>query len=231
MSFKMDDVTAADGAAIAAMASDPRFFYVYINNGGRDPVEAGHEYAGLCHLALDHRMNNQPLPDELPWQKAFAKGLRDQDGKLAGVVVLLHEKNGETEIGYFLHPDFHGKGLGIRMAMSVVKWACENTDLQTLKGDVDPANEASKKMLAKMGLDVAEYHETGSYSDRDGTLLPSMIMKGSREQVEAALQNYLHHHKDQLFDIQDAVIDTRKKEDAPAHKTSNKNPKQTPHQP
>src|SRR5690606_31162924 len=110
--------------------------------------------------------------------------------------------------GYFLHPDFHGKGLGMRMAMSVIKWACENTDLQTLKGDVDPANEASKKMLAKMGLDVAEYHETGPYSDRDGNPLPSMIMKGSREQVESALQNYLHHHKDQLFDVQDAVIDT-----------------------
>lgn len=238
MAYKMDDVTKGDAVTIGKWASDPRFFYVYINSGisESEPEKAaksGVKYAEGCDQALQGRKSNLKLSEfegslptrlldkgvsELfnqavkittPWDNVWTKGLRDENDKLCGLTVLMHEKKtGKTEIGYMLDPDYQGKGLATSMVMSTLDWARDNTNLSRLKADVDPANGASCGILKKLGMVNTEYKEVGPYKNRDGSPIPSQIMECSGEQVDEAIKAHLAKGGE-LYVVKDAIIDAK----------------------
>lgn len=238
MTYKMDDVTKNDKEVVAKWASDPRFFYVYINSGINTPekaAESGAKYVEGCDQALQGRKSklklselSGPLPARLlekgltkifnqavklttPWDNVWTKGLRDENNKLCGLTVLMHEKKtGKTEIGYMLDPDYQGKGLATSMVMSVLSWARQNTNLDTLKADVDPANSASCGILNKLGMVKTEYHEVGPYKDRDGSPIASEIREASGETIDKAIKDHLARGL-KLFQVSDAVLDVQAK--------------------
>lgn len=239
MAYTIDDITKKDADTIGKWASDPRFFYVYINSGisENEPEKAaksGVKYAEGCDQALQGRKSNLKLsefegslPSRLvdkgvselfnqavklttPWDNVWTKGLRDENDKLCGLTVLMHEKKtGKTEIGYMLDPDYHGKGLATSMVMSTLDWARDNTNLKILKADVDPSNGASCGILKKLGMVPTEYKEIGPYKNRDGSPIPSQIMEASGDKVDEAIQAYVAKGGE-LYHVSDAVLDVKK---------------------
>lgn len=61
------------------------------------------------------------------------------------------------EVGYILHPDAWGRGLGQEAIGATIAHVFKTHDLDQLTADVDPRNEASLKILERLG-----FQQTGS---------------------------------------------------------------------
>lgn len=97
------------------------------------------------------------------------------DDKLIGVICLLRMqlKNFRTEIGYALHPDFHGKGIMDEAVKVVIDYAFNSLKFHSIEAVIDPDNLASEKLLIKNHF-VKEAHlkENEFY---DGKFLDTVI--------------------------------------------------------
>lgn len=60
------------------------------------------------------------------------------------------------EIGYILHPDAWGRGLGREAVEAVIDHVFATRDLDSMTADVDPRNAASIALLTSLG-----FHKTG----------------------------------------------------------------------
>ena len=58
------------------------------------------------------------------------------------------------EVGYILHPDHWGLGLATEAVGAAVAHVFATTDLDDLSADVDPENQASIRLLQKLGFVV-----------------------------------------------------------------------------
>jgi len=56
------------------------------------------------------------------------------------------------EIGYILHPDYWGQGLATEALTAVIDHVFSERDIEAITADVDPRNEASLKLLARLGF-------------------------------------------------------------------------------
>ncbi len=56
------------------------------------------------------------------------------------------------EVGYLLHPDFWGQGLGSEALRALIKYGFGDRQLKRITADVDPDNGASLAMLGKLGF-------------------------------------------------------------------------------
>ena len=76
----------------------------------------------------------------------------EREGQVIGKVGLWEM----PEIGYILHPDHWGRGYASEAAQAVIRHGFDVLNLPKVTADVDPDNEVSLKMLAKLG-----FKETG----------------------------------------------------------------------
>lgn len=60
------------------------------------------------------------------------------------------------EIGFILHPDYWGRGFAHEALRAVIPHVFDALPVDRLEADVDPRNDASLKLLAKLG-----FRETG----------------------------------------------------------------------
>ena len=74
-------------------------------------------------------------------------------------------------LGYVLHPDHHGRGLGREAAGALVNWLFEQRGTQTVFAGVYEPNLASSRLLAGLGF-RRDRHFT-SLQDTTGKNLPS----------------------------------------------------------
>lgn len=81
------------------------------------------------------------------------------DPKLLGIIghYRIKPENYRAEIGYMLHPDYHGKGIITEAVKAVVIYGFEQMKLHSIEAIIDPGNEASAKVLEKSGF-VKEAH-------------------------------------------------------------------------
>ena len=56
------------------------------------------------------------------------------------------------ELGYILHPDYWGQGLALEAVGAVVGHEFATRDHDALEADVDPANQASIRLLERLGF-------------------------------------------------------------------------------
>ncbi len=78
----------------------------------------------------------------------------------AGLIHLMFEGE-EIEIGYYLFKEFWGKGYGTELAKGCISWGFSHLDVDALFGIVQPANQASRRVLEKAGMTFAEETEYG----------------------------------------------------------------------
>jgi len=79
--------------------------------------------------------------------------------KLIGIIghYRIKPEHYRAEIGYMLHPDFHGKGYITEAIEKVVAFGFDKMKLHSIEAIIDPENIASEKVLEKNGF-VKEAH-------------------------------------------------------------------------
>ena len=73
------------------------------------------------------------------------------DNKLVGMICLLRMQlqNYRSEIGYVLHPAYHGKGIMDEALKVVIQYAFNILNFHSIEAVIDPHNLASEKLLIK----------------------------------------------------------------------------------
>jgi ribosomal-protein-alanine N-acetyltransferase len=131
--------------------------------------------------ALDHiNMISKGVADNdlITWAIALK-----EDNRLIGMICLLRMqlKNFRTEIGYILHPSFHGQRLIDESIKRVISYAFDTLKFHSIEAIIDPANSASEKVLLRNHF-IKEGHleQNEFYNGRFlNTVIYSLINKNS----------------------------------------------------
>ena len=83
------------------------------------------------------------------------------------------------EIGYIFHPDYWGQGFAFEAMRAVVDYAFANRLVDHLIADVDPRNDASRRLLMRLGFQYSHYAKAtfcidGVWVDSDYYVLPKV---------------------------------------------------------
>jgi len=81
----------------------------------------------------------------------FAIVLKD-DGRMIGDVMLAWSDDTNAEIGYVLHPEFHGRGYATEAARAVLRLAFDGLGVHRVTARIDERNPASAGVLRKLGM-------------------------------------------------------------------------------
>lgn len=112
-------------------------------------------------------------------RRTFAEGslfqwgvVRRSDNTLIGTCTLAHvdAQNRRAEIGFALRPDHWGQGYMSEATNALLRFAFEELELRRIEADVDPRNEASIRLLERLGFQREgylreRYHVGGEISD------------------------------------------------------------------
>ncbi|GAA4204052.1 GNAT family protein [Streptosporangium oxazolinicum] len=105
-------------------------------------------------------------------------------GELLGDVLLIWHSRAHRsgEIGYVFHPDHHGRGYATEATRAVLELGFDGLDLHRVIGRLDARNEASARVLEKLGM------------RREAHFLDNEIVKGewTSEIVYAILRREWH---------------------------------------
>jgi RimJ/RimL family protein N-acetyltransferase len=79
---------------------------------------------------------------------------RTEDDRVVGHATLFHldVEQGRAEIGYSIVRDLWGRGLGRRAVGLLVGFAFDTLELRRVEADVDPRNEASLRLVERLGF-------------------------------------------------------------------------------
>jgi RimJ/RimL family protein N-acetyltransferase len=74
-------------------------------------------------------------------------------GALVGHVnVIVDPQHRQGEIGFIFHPDHQGRGYATEAARALLAFAFEHYDLHRVYGRLEPRNQASARVLEKLGM-------------------------------------------------------------------------------
>ncbi|MGO4770587.1 GNAT family N-acetyltransferase [Flavobacterium sp. W22_SRS_FK3] len=81
------------------------------------------------------------------------------NSKILGIIgyYRMQPENYRAEIGYMLHPDYHGKGIIPEAVTRLISYGFNDLKLHSIEAVIDPENLASESVLQKCGF-VKEAH-------------------------------------------------------------------------
>ncbi|MBD3582975.1 GNAT family N-acetyltransferase [Flavobacterium selenitireducens] len=136
----------SDVVEVFEMRSDPANMKFIPRPLIQDHTEA------LAHIA---KINDQIEANQgINW----AVTLKGND-KLVGIMGFYRTEfeHFRSEIGYMIHPDYHGQGIVSEAIKKLVEYAFSTMGLHSIVAVIDPDNVASEKVLQKNGF-VKEGH-------------------------------------------------------------------------
>ena len=84
---------------------------------------------------------------------AFAVALKATNEVVADVVLqLVSEEHRQGEIGFIVHPDHQGHGYATEASRALLQLAFEDLKLHRVVGHLEARNEASARVLEKLGM-------------------------------------------------------------------------------
>jgi len=77
-----------------------------------------------------------------------------ETGDLVGTVILMYrsEEHRQGEVGFVVHPRHHGRGYAREAATEMLRLGFEELGLHRIVGRCEPRNEASARLLERLGL-------------------------------------------------------------------------------
>jgi RimJ/RimL family protein N-acetyltransferase len=82
----------------------------------------------------------------------FVVELRDSGEVVGHLTMSVDPDNRQGEIGFIFHPDHQGRGYATEASRALVDHAFEHYGLHRLYGRLEPRNEASARVLEKLGM-------------------------------------------------------------------------------
>ena len=78
----------------------------------------------------------------------------DADDRVIGTCTLFHfdPRHRRAEVGYALHSHHWGRGLASEAATLAIDWVLRTLDLHRVEADIDPRNDASRRLLERLGF-------------------------------------------------------------------------------
>lgn len=78
----------------------------------------------------------------------------DHEDRVIGTCTLFHfdPRHRRAEVGYALRSDHWGRGLASEAVSLAIDWALRTLDLHRVEADIDPRNEASRRVLERLGF-------------------------------------------------------------------------------
>ena len=127
-----------------------------------DPVLA--RYQGWSPMSLDEArrflasMQSQPTLEPENWvQLAIADGAGND---LLGDIGLCLHANGEAEIGFTLRHEAQGEGFATEALQGLVRELFRLPEISRIVGITDERNDASIRVLVRLGMTLAARYET-----------------------------------------------------------------------
>ncbi|MFT3897958.1 MAG: GNAT family N-acetyltransferase [Thermomonas sp.] len=76
------------------------------------------------------------------------------DDRAVGTCTLFHfdPRHRRAEVGYALRSDHWGRGLASEAVTLAIDWALRALDLHRVEADIDPRNDASRRVLERLGF-------------------------------------------------------------------------------
>lgn len=87
------------------------------------------------------------------WRSGITYGIFENDQMLG--TVGFHQsdhRNSRTEVGYWLAPPFHNRGIGTRSVRLALETAFNLTDVHRIEAKIQPDNRASIRLVEKLGF-------------------------------------------------------------------------------
>jgi [ribosomal protein S5]-alanine N-acetyltransferase len=130
-----------DADALFALFSDPAVMRYW----SRPPMTTLGEAQGLVAEMLDS-FERRSL---FNWMIT----MRDDDAVIGTCTLFrIDPRHRHAEIGYALRSDHWGRGIASEAVALVLDWAFRRLDLQRVEADIDPRNDGSRQLLARLGF-------------------------------------------------------------------------------
>jgi [ribosomal protein S5]-alanine N-acetyltransferase len=130
-----------DADALFALFSDPAVMRYW----SRPPMTTLGEAQGLVGEMLDS-FERRSL---FNWMIT----MRDDDAVIGTCTLFrIDPRHRHAEIGYALRSDHWGRGIASEAVALVLDWAFRRLDLQRVEADIDPRNDGSRQLLARLGF-------------------------------------------------------------------------------
>lgn len=154
-------------AALAAMPAFPQLRAARVRLRGPRPDDADAVFALFSDPAVMRYWSRPPMTgrDEAAaliaeMEQAFARRDKinwmsvDKNDVVIGTCTLFRfdSRHRRAELGYALRSDCWGKGLAREAAGTALDWAFRTLRLHRIEADIDPRNDASRKLLERLGF-------------------------------------------------------------------------------
>jgi RimJ/RimL family protein N-acetyltransferase len=132
--------TLDDSDALFALFSDPEVMRYW----SRAPMRERGEAEGL----IGEILGSFERRELLNWVIA------GHDDGVIGTCTLFRfdPRHRRAEVGYALRSDHWGRGLASEAVSLAIDWALHALDLHRIEADIDPRNDASRKLLERLGF-------------------------------------------------------------------------------
>ena len=141
----------SDAAFILQLLNEPSFIY-YIGDKGVRTLEDARQYI-LTGPVASYAKNGFGL---------YLVTLKDASTPIGMCGLIKRDELPDPDIGFAYLPDYWSKGFGFEAASSVLKYGAEILKLKRILAITSPDNEASGKLLMRIGL---KYERMYSMSD------------------------------------------------------------------
>ncbi len=133
----------------------------------RHPMQSLAEAALMIKKITDDIINNESI--------TWAIVLKDEPSILMGTIGFwrMEKEHYRAEIGYMLLPAWFKKGYMKEAAAAVINYGFSEMHLHSIEANINTANEASEKLLQRMGFVKEAYFKENFYFN--GQFLDSVI--------------------------------------------------------
>jgi Acetyltransferases, including N-acetylases of ribosomal proteins len=116
------------------------------------------------HGEVRAHLGRAPRPVNKSQEKEHIENLSSDDdsvhfiieyqGEKVGHIFLgeLEKEYGRSHVGYFIHPDYHGQGIGTKSLKMVVTYTFETLNRHKIRGGFLEGNPASRRVMEKAGF-------------------------------------------------------------------------------
>jgi RimJ/RimL family protein N-acetyltransferase len=96
---------------------------------------------------------SRSLPDEEAGWRAFAVQLQGEERVIGEVGIFLPaQPRSKGDIGWSLHPDYHGQGYATEAAQALLSYAFQVLKLHRVTAGCDTRNTASVRLMERLGM-------------------------------------------------------------------------------